>query len=180
MRSFPLGFAAFFLSLVSLPAAAQQAEPEAAPREQLPLEYPPPSAKATLAVTGAAVFAGWYGLALGASFLEEDAPGSADLRIPVVGPWMAVAQAGCAKGNPDCSTAWVVVRAILQAMDGVGQAGGLAVLGEALFLPTRDHVRPQAGSESGTARSASVAPSIRPVPFVGSGDTIGLGLNGTF
>jgi hypothetical protein len=81
---------------------------------------------------------------------------------------MAVAQAGCADGNPDCSTAWVVVRAILHVMDGVGQAGGLAVIGESLFLPTR-----------AAAPRARIEPSIRPVPFV-AGDSIGLGLHGNF
>jgi hypothetical protein len=198
VRASPLVFLASFSALVSLPAAAQQvappaaerAEPAAAPprvdpavseREQLPLEYPPPSARTNLALAGTGIFVGWYGLALGASVLEPDAPGSTDLRIPVAGPWMAVAQAGCAKGNPDCSTAWVVVRAILQAMDGVGQAGGLLVLGEALFLPTRDHVRPQASDEQRAVRNrASLAPRIRAVPFVGDGDSVGLGLHGTF
>jgi hypothetical protein len=160
------------LLLASLPAAAQEAEPPAAaaPREALPPEYPPPSARTTLAITGSAVFLGWYGLAVGASFLESDAPGAKDLRIPVVGPWMAVAQAGCAEGNPDCSTAWVVVRAILQAMDGVGQAGGLAVIGESLFLPTR---------AASPARSGKNQLTLRPVPFV-VGDSVGLGFHGKF
>jgi hypothetical protein len=173
VRLSPLVFLAFLTSLVSLPAAAQQvdaATPAAVEREALPLEYPAPYVRTNLALTGSAIFVGWYGLAVGASFLEPDAPGSTDLRIPVVGPWMAVAQAGCAKGNPDCSTAWVVIRAILQGMDGVGQAGGLLVLGEALFLPTREPAR----------NRASVTPSIRPVPFVGDGDGVGLGLVGTF
>jgi hypothetical protein len=162
--------AALLPLLVSFGAAAE--EPAAATpvtREPLPKEYPPPSAQTTLAVTGSAVLVGWYGLALGASFLEPDAPGARDLRIPVVGPWMAVAQAGCGAGNAGCSTTWVVVRAILQAMDGVGQAGGLAVIGESLFLPTR----------APSTRSASVLPSVRPIPFV-AGDALGVGFHGSF
>lgn len=169
VRRFLQAILAGALSLTSLPVGAQEAPAARTSGEALPLEYPPPSAKTTLALTGGAVFVGWYGLALGASFLEPDAPGASDLRIPVVGPWMAVAQAGCAKGNPDCSTAWVVVRAILQAMDGVGQAGGLAVIGEALFLPTR----------SEKPRVHTRAPRLVPVPFV-AGDSIGLGLTGAF
>jgi hypothetical protein len=155
--------------LVSAGAAAQEAEPAAAPRETLAPEYPPPSARTTLAITGSAVLVGWYGLALGASYLEPDAPGASDLRIPIVGPWMAVGQAGCSKGNPDCSTAWVVIRAILQAMDGVGQAGGLAVIGESLFLPTQEPSRTR----------TSVLSSVRPVPYV-SDDTLGIGFHGSF
>lgn len=176
MRSFLALSAAALPLLVSFGAAAQEPEtapaprePAAVPREVLEPEYPPPSARTSLALTGSAVFVGWYGVALGWSYLEPDAPGATDLRIPVVGPWMAVGQAGCSKGNPDCSTAWVVVRAILQAMDGVGQAGGLAVIGESLFLPTREPVR---------ART-SVAPSLRPVPFV-AGDALGFGFHGSF
>jgi len=62
-----------------------------------------------------------------------------------------------------------------------GQAGGLLVVGEALFLPTRDHARPQASDEQPAVRNrASLAPSIRAVPFVGDGDSVGLGLHGTF
>lgn len=205
MRALPFAFFVALPSLVSLSSGAQPAEtadpggkattdaPAAAiEREALPLEYPPPAAKTNLALTGGAIFVGWYGAAIGASFLEPDAPGSTDLRIPVVGPWMAVAQAGCAKGNPDCSTAWVVVRAILQAMDGIGQAGGLAVIGEALFLPTRAHVRggdfrngfrhaaaPTLKLHAGE-RTAPLVTSLRPIPFVGAGDAVGLGLQGTF
>jgi hypothetical protein len=170
------------VSFSSLPVAAQEVESAPNVREPLPLEYPPPAARTALAVTGAAVFVGWYGLAVGASFLDPDAPHATDLRIPVVGPWMAVANAGCNRGDPDCSTAWVVVRAILHAMDGIGQVGGLAVLGEALFLPTRDHVRagvvrPRAGNARATS---STAPTFRAVPLVGAGDSVGLGLHGTF
>jgi hypothetical protein len=166
-----LAFAAALLPLlVSFGAAAEEPATATAPREALPKEYPPPSARTTLAVTGSAVLVGWYGLALGASFLDPDAPGARDLRIPVVGPWMAVAQAGCNAGDPGCSKTWVVVRAILQAIDGVGQAGGLAVIGESLFLPTR---------EPSARTSASVVPHVRAVPFV-VGDALGVGFHGSF
>lgn len=150
------------------PSAVEAREP-AATREALPLEYPPPGARTTLAVTGSAVFLGWYGAAWGHSLLEDDAPGAKDLRLPVVGPWMALSQAGCSDGNPDCSKVWVVVRAILHVVEGVGQAGGLAVLGESLFLPTREP----------SHRAASTLPSVEPVPFV-AGDSLGLGLRGNF
>lgn len=150
------------------PSAVESREP-AATREALPLEYPPPGARTTLAITGSAVFLGWYGAAWGHSLLEEDAPGAKDLRLPVVGPWMAVSQAGCSDGNPDCSKVWVVVRAILHVVEGVGQAGGLAVLGESLFLPTREP----------SHRAASTLPRVEPVPFV-AGDSLGLGLRGNF
>lgn len=168
-----LGSASAFAQEAAAPAAAApsaaEAREPAAAREALPLEYPPPGARTTLAVTGSAVFLGWYGVSWGHSLLEDDAPGAKDLRLPVVGPWMALSQAGCSDGNPDCSKVWVVVRAILNVVEGVGQAGGLAVLGESLFLPTREP----------SHRAAITRPSIEPVPFV-AGDSLGLGLRGNF
>ena len=166
------GSAAALAQEAAAPAAAPsavEARESAATREALPLEYPPPGAGTTLAVTGSAVFLGWYGVAWGHSLLEDDAPGAKDLRLPVVGPWMALSQAGCSAGNPDCSQVWVVVRAILNVVEGVGQAGGLAVLGESLFLPTREP----------SPRARVQRPSLEPVPFV-AGDSLGLGLRGNF
>jgi hypothetical protein len=162
--------------LLARPAGAQEvasapaSEPE---RKALPPEYPPPSTQGTLALTGAAVLVGWYGLAAGSTFIWSDYPGATDLRIPVAGPWMAIGQAGCPEDNPGCSKAWVVVRAILMGIDGVGQAGGTLVLGEALVLPT-------SSTPVERAVPASEALSVRPVPFVSGDGALGLGLVGRF
>jgi hypothetical protein len=87
-------------------------------------------------LTGASVFAVWYGVALGESLLWPDAPSANSLRIPVVGPWITLSHAGCGAEEVGCSDVLAVVRAALTVIDGVGQLGGLAVLGEAVFLPT--------------------------------------------
>ncbi len=144
------------------------APPRADTEAVLTAEYPPPGARGTVAVTGVALVAAWYGAALGASFLYPDAPGATDLRIPVVGPWIALGDTGCPSDEPNCSTASVVLRAILTAADGIGQLGGLAVLGEALFLPT---------APAGGERAARTA--VRPV-LVTKRDGVGLGLVGSF
>jgi hypothetical protein len=85
---------------------------------------------------------------------------------------MAIADTGCTKDEPDCSTVLLVVTAILTGVDGVLQAGGVGIAIESAFLPTSSAPRPRA------PRSAS--PSIRPVPILAGKDGIGLGLVGTF
>jgi hypothetical protein len=141
--------------------------------------YPPPSTRYKLALVGVAVSATWYGAAYGFSAAWPDAPGAEDLRIPIAGPWMALGETGCADDDPDCSTIIVVLRAVLTTIDGVGQAGGLAVALESLFLPTaaqnaaprrRHRPKPVEGTDSF---------QIRPAPVL-TGRTLGLGLSGTF
>ena len=114
------------------PAAADATE-VAPPRES----YPPPETRWKLSLVGLASTAGWYGAATGMSYLYPDAPGATDLRVPLIGPWQAIAHNGCAEGDPDCSRVWVVMRTIFTAMDGIGQAGGLALFAEGLLLPTQ-------------------------------------------
>lgn len=142
----------------------------AVPRDVLPPEYPPPSARTSLALAGAGVFAAWYAGSVGASLLWSDAPGASDLRIPVVGPWLSLQHTGCADSEPDCSTAMVVIRALLTVMDGVGQLGGLGAIGEAIFLPTAS-ARPGSEAKRGSVRAA---------PFVAGSDGVGLGVLGAF
>jgi len=127
------------------PAAA---EPEAAdPLAQTPSvtldRYPPPSTRGKLLFAGVATTAAWYGLALGSSYAWPDTVGANDLRIPVAGPWMALSHSGC--GNvSDCSTVIVVLRAIATTLDGIGQATGLGLAAEGLFLPTQEPNRKRA------------------------------------
>ncbi|MFO7180686.1 MAG: hypothetical protein DIU78_018440 [Pseudomonadota bacterium] len=176
MRRFTVVFSGIVIALAAESARAEtprvetkaDASAPTASEGALPTEYPPPSARGAVALTGAALAAAWYGAALGASFLYPDAPGATDLRIPVVGPWIALGETGCPSDEPNCSTASVVVRAILIAVDGIGQLGGLAMLAEGLFLPT---------APPGTERAASA--SFRPV-LVTRHDGVGLGLTGTF
>ncbi len=163
-----VGSAALLLS------AAAAADEPVAPDETDPGAYPPASARAQTIATGALVAGVWYGGALGASYLWPDAPGASELRIPVAGPWMALADTGCPAREPNCSTFFVVLRAILTTIDGVGQVGGLAVIAEGLLLPTAD-------SATSTPRPAARgAARVTPVPYVAGRDGVGLGLIGVF
>jgi hypothetical protein len=172
------------LALATVRAHAEEpgaaASPAPAPAAD---ELPPPGARATHIVAGAATTVVSYGLALGASYLfaPEDLNGAKDLRIPIAGPWMALGRTGCPKTEPDCSAATLVVGAILMIFDGVAQAGGLGVIGEGLFLNTSS-ARPAAQkAQSGQAPGRYAAQgTVRAVPFNFGKDGVGLGVIGTF
>ncbi len=144
-----------------------------------PDAYPESGTGTRLMIAGLASSAAWYGLALGPSLLWPDAPGAEDLRIPVAGPWLALADTGCAESEPDCSVAWVVFRAIVTAIDGVGQAGGLAIAAEGLFMPTRPAANsaplpklPPLERDSGAR--------VRALPTIVGRDGVGIGVVGQF
>lgn len=164
--------AAGLASVLGAARSAHADEPER-PTEELPGEYPRGATQPKLILAGAATTAAWYGAAVGFSYLWPDAPGAEDLRIPVAGPWMALGDTGCADDNPNCSTFTVVLRAVLTAIDGVGQAGGLAVVIEGLFLPTAPDV---------PVRDTRKPPALRlrPVPVAIGKDTLGFGVVGQF
>ena len=132
-------------------------------------DLPGPAARTNALIGGAAMAIGWYGAGVGTSLLWSDAPGADDLYIPVAGPWMALAQTGCPDSEPDCSIVEVILRATLTTLSGVGQIGGLAIIGEGLFVPVRES-------------SASNAPKLRAhvQPVVAGRDGWGLGVVGTF
>lgn len=142
------------------------------PRAALPSDLPPPSARTNTIVAGVATSAVAYGLALSASFLveERDFRGAQDLRIPIAGPWITLSKAGCPESNPGCSTAPLVISAILTIFDGVAQAGGLAIIGEGLFMKT----------SSGRPARKAEGPTVRAVPLNFERGGVGLGVFGTF
>ncbi len=99
--------------------------------------HPDDGTRARTALAGLAVTAVGYGAALGSSYLFPDSPGSASLRVPVAGPFLALAKTGCASGDADCSTFTTIVRAVLTTANSVVQVGGLFVASESLFLKTQ-------------------------------------------
>lgn len=135
-------------------------------------DLPPPGARTTTIVAGAATTAVSYGLALGASFLidERDHRGTKELRIPIAGPWMSLAKTRCPENNPDCNTLPLVFGALITILDGVVQAGGLAVVGEGLFLKT----------SSRPVQKKAEGPTFHAVPLNFEKNGVGLGVIGSF
>ncbi len=123
----------------------------------------------------------FYGAAAGASVAWPDSPGASALLIPVAGPWMKVFQTGCPDDDPNCSSFLMVTGAILAGLDGLGQAGGVGLMLEGLFLPTRLPSEP-ADTASLKPRGAFTTGSVtwRPVPLSSGGDGLGLGVIGIF
>ena len=151
------------------PAGPTEASAREADRAPQLDAYPPPAARTRLLIAGPASTAAWYGAALAASYAWPDTVGANDLRIPVAGPWIALSHSGC--GNvSDCSKVLVVLRAIATTLDAIGQAGGLALTAEGLFLPTR---------EPKPARSSSQALDLRPT-FDAGKNSVGFGVLGVF
>jgi hypothetical protein len=165
------------ISVFAIAAPAVADEPER-PTYVDPGVYPPSGTQWSLFFVGLGATAGWYGAALGFSYLFPDAPGAEDLRIPVAGPWMALADTGCRSDDPDCSKFIVVLRAILTTMDAVGQTGGIAVAGEALFLSTQDAAPQKPRRRPRLRRESKVR--IAPTPFTSGKDGVGLGVVGQF
>lgn len=107
------------------------------PSEDAPaVHYPPPSVRWKLAALGVAI----TGLAWGASFASgqywSTVPGATQLKIPVVGPWIALGKSGCATDDVDCSGAKIGVRGVVYVLDGIAQVAGLALIAEAIIMKT--------------------------------------------
>ncbi|HEY5376167.1 MAG TPA: hypothetical protein VIK01_20945 [Polyangiaceae bacterium] len=170
--------------LAARPAAAEPADssetsaagPRTAALPSVSLDqYPAPSARRNLLIAGGVTLASWYGLALGSSYIWPDTVGAKDLRIPVAGPWLAFAHSGCGR-VASCSEVLVVIRAIATALDGIGQASGVAFVGEGLFLPTQEPKRVPA-----EAAEAASEPHFELHPTFDAGkNTVGFGVLGVF
>lgn len=158
--------AAFFVGGVALlaatltPARARADEPEPIAVYH-PDRVPPSSAKLTLGLVGGGLFALSYGAALGSSFVWEGDPGSADLRIPIVGPWMKIGRTElCEQEIDGCSNALQVAGAVASGFGGVLQVAALALLVDAILLPSSPTEAPSEGSGF-----------VRVVPILGTSGT---------
>jgi hypothetical protein len=130
----------------------------AAPKESTPAPpaYPPPSARWGVIGAGIATSAIFYGAAAGMSYAFPDAPGAQDLRTPIIGPWKAIANNGCAADEPDCSNVWLVMRSVATAIGGIAQAGGILVALEGVFMPTQ--YAPDSAAPTGAPKKKSNDP----------------------
>lgn len=193
--------AALAVTLAASSAHAQTAPPAPAPASaplvatEAPI-YPPPSTRWKLLGAGVLTTGFWYGTATGFSYMFPDAPGALDLRTPVIGPWQAIAHNGCPADDPGCSKIWVAFRTVLTAIDGIGQAGGIGIFLEGLFVPTQSVAAapsPAPGAPSRPApkrtepppSSAPPAPSgpnlfYVPTPVNVGKNGVGLAWGGTF
>jgi hypothetical protein len=164
------------VTALALPAQSLADEPVRPPQSN-PDEFPEADTRGRIASAGIAITAGFYGAALGSSYLWPESPGAEDLRIPVAGPWIALADTGCPDHDPNCKKFMVVIRAVLTTLDGIAQAGGLGVALESAFMPTKS--RRAASTESPTWRPLKPR-RVRAVPFTGGRDAVGIGIVGRF
>jgi hypothetical protein len=139
------------------------------------LRYPPSSVRAALLGVGFGLTAASYGAGMACGFGWDDVPGADALKVPVVGPWIALGQSGCAPDQDECD-AMLVLRTILTVLDGLGQIGGLGLAAEGLFMTTEAEATVPA---SKAASEAALAPRLLPAPFV-TGDALGASLLGRF
>jgi hypothetical protein len=139
--------AGLLASALAFSPQARADEPTQAEVDHRPDRYPPPGTGSSLVLGGAGVALGGYAVAFGSSYLWSEAPTASDLRLPVAGPVLAIAGAGCGAEEAGCGNLVVVVRSVFAALSGMAQIGGLALMAEGLFLPT-------AGEAPSSAQSA--------------------------
>jgi hypothetical protein len=134
-------------------------------------------------ITGGAIALGWYGVGVGTSYLWQDSPGSHDLRVPIVGPIQALTKTRCADAESGCNTFTLLLRTLLTTLSAVGQVGGVAIMGEALFFPKSSAPTETTQRWRLPEREARDAPgvdSLMVLPLVTEGDGIGLALSAEF
>jgi len=145
---------------------------------------------------GTAVFGGFYGGAVAASYGWSQDPGAADLRIPLVGPWLKLGQTELCSGLPEpgederpCSDPLQVAGGVLAVISGIGQIGGLALLLEGTFMRTRAPSANASSWQPGSQRlrlfpaapdfRRAHAPTLSFVPVL-TPSTVGAVVSGTF
>lgn len=157
-------------------AGAQPAQPggDAPTAESEVLRYPPSSVRAGLIAGGLGLTAGTYLPALLSGTVWDDVPGADALKVPVVGPWVALAQSGCAPGQDEC-VAELVLRTALTVLDGLAQVGGVAIAAEGIFMTTEA----DAPAGAGPADAAPPALAVGAAPLLAPG-LAGLSMVGRF
>jgi hypothetical protein len=165
----------------ALPAAAQEAKPVdqvALPvRAEAPVQhYPPPIVRLELIGVGLLITGGAWGASFASAVNWPTVPGSDQLKIPVVGPWIALGKSGCATDDPLCSGATVGVRGAIYVLDGIAQLAGLGLIVEAIVMKTETPKEKRAASIF-SLRAGPV--ELRPVPIT-TPTMHGIGFVGTF
>jgi hypothetical protein len=142
--------------------------------EAPPDHYPPPSVRWKVGGIGLLITGAAWGASFATAYNWPTVPGSAELKIPVVGPWIALGKSGCASDDPGCSGGVIGGRAALYVIDGIAQVAGLALIAEAIVMKT------EATREKAVVPSFQLGSlSVTAVP-VTSPTMQGVGLVGTF
>ncbi|NUQ78986.1 MAG: hypothetical protein HUU21_36145 [Polyangiaceae bacterium] len=169
MPAFATAFVALTVASPALAEEPTQAALAEEPDAVGPRRYPPSSVRPKIIIAGVAVTGLAYGGALLGAALAPDLPGMVDMRIPVVGPWISLAQMDCPADEEDCS-AELVLRGVLTVADGLMQLGGLAIIGEGIFMTTEATAPAEPKPQAFTIRAAPVV----------TGSMTGIGILGTF
>jgi hypothetical protein len=157
------------LALLAVPATAHAQDQEASTEGT---RYPPSSVRPKIIGGGIAVTAIAYGVGFVAAETWPEAPGASSLKIPIVGPWMAIAQNKCGDPNEKDCTGSIWIRGVLTAIGGIAQLAGLGLVAEGIAMKTEaPAAKPDAAS--------TTAFVVRPVPIV-TPTVAGVGLVGTF
>lgn len=145
------------------------------------MRYPPRGVRWGLILGGSTLTLGAYVASLSAGFGWPEVAGSDMLKIPIAGPWIALAQNECSKDiledDGSCGAS-VYVRGVLEVLSGLVQVAGLPLIGEGIFMTTEapGKVDPTADpkpKETSLIHSMSIAPIVTPT-------TAGVGIYGTF
>lgn len=156
------------------PSPYEKDKPAEEKSSAVKLRYPPSSVRVPIIVSGLLITGAAWGVAFGCGMGWPEVPGSKELRIPIVGPWLALGKSGCAPDDPDCG-AKVYVRGVLYVIDAITQLAGLGLVAQGIFMKTE-------------AKAKSAAPflgvkkgdfSLAPVPGAGPSSP-GLSVVGTF
>lgn len=138
------------------------------------VRYPPSSVRPRLILGGLVISGLAYAAAFGTAVSWPEVPGSKGLKIPIVGPWIALGKSGCATDDDDCG-AKVYVRGVLYVLDGIAQLAGFGLIGEGIFMKTEAKSAPQKSLALGLPGGVT----LYPVPMT-TGRLTGLGFVGTF
>jgi hypothetical protein len=139
--------------------AARADEPVPPEVDLNPSKYPPPAARPNLILVGAGVTVGWYGIALATSYGWKNADSADSLRIPVAGPYMALAKTRCGAAETNCTTFALVVRTVITSLSLVGQTGGVLAMLEGAFVPTSSSAPERARAPQPAKRHVAVVPT---------------------
>ncbi len=171
----------------SAPVSSSRTAFDPDPGDAIDVRYPPSIVRVKLIAAGIVV----TGLAWGVSFAcasswpyvpnpppgaESGPPGSGQLKIPVVGPWIMLGHSGCAPDEPYCALSKIGVRDALLVLDGIVQLAGVALIAEAIFMKTSPPV-PKKSTSLLSLRVGGI--EVTPAPIV-TPTVTGLGVGGTF